>query len=71
MVCKYNLGKQINCYLLSVLVTSIGEHRICRQETSCPQDDVFPKMCYLRVNGEYTPLPVSNGWLGLHKLSRV
>ncbi|XP_065912432.1 E3 SUMO-protein ligase PIAS2-like isoform X2 [Dysidea avara] len=31
--------------------------RICRQETSCPQDDVFPKMCYLRVNGEYTPLP--------------
>ena len=32
--------------------------RVCRQETSCPQDDVFPKMCYLRVNGEYTPLPV-------------
>jgi len=47
--------------------------RFCRQETSCYQDDYYPKQCYVKVNGQYCPIPVSiatGAWvisnLGLH-----
>jgi len=33
--------------------------RFCRQETSCYQDDYYPKQCYVKVNGQYCPIPVS------------
>ena len=32
--------------------------RFCRQETSCPQEDYYPKQCYVRVNGQHCPIPV-------------
>ncbi len=33
--------------------------RFCRQETSCEQEDYYPRSCYLKVNDQYCPLPVS------------
>ena len=32
--------------------------RFCRQETSCPQEDYYPKQCYVRVNSHHCPIPV-------------
>ena len=34
--------------------------RFCRQETSCEQDDFYPKHCHIRVNNQYCPLQVSD-----------
>jgi len=45
--------------MINMITRDIPFIRFCRQETSCYQDDYYPKQCYVKVNGQYCPIPVS------------
>ena len=55
--------------LLCVITYSLHKHltlcvcvcvcRFCLQETTCEQNDFYPKQCFMKVNGHSCPIPVS------------
>ena len=52
------MGETLSLTLLTnSLSLSVG--RFCLQETTCDQNDYYPKQCYLKVNGHNCPIPVS------------
>jgi len=46
-------------HLLLKLGVSTCTCRFARRETSCEQEDFYPKECYVKVNGKFITIPVS------------
>ena len=60
-----HITNPINLHVFHIILTlllcnaCLPHTRLCKQESSCEQDDHFPIQCYVQINKTACPLPVS------------